>query len=526
MAGPWEKYGGGAPAEAAGPWARYAAAKPAEMNVDPTADMGPVDRLLAGTGRGMVSAARGVGNLLGLVSDADMAEAKRLDAALLKTTGGAIGNVVGSIAAAAPTMLIPGANTVLGATAIGAGLGGLTTEGNLQERAIGAASGAAGGLAGKFLGDKLGQGARTLADSAAAKFATRQAADSQRMGALRAASEAGYVIPPADLQPGRMTEALSGLSGKIKTAQVASQRNQEVTNRLAREAVGLPADSPLTADVLATARSQAGKAYEAVRGAGIIKADEQYGKALDSLSNAYRSVTPDFPGLARSDVPTFIDGLKKDAFDASTAVDAIRLLRARADQAFRTGDGEMGKAAKAAAGEIEALVERNLQGAGKQGAEMLSAFRDARQQMARTYTLQKALNSETGDVMAPVLARELAKGKPLSGDLRTIAEAAQAAPRAMQALKEAPKQISPLDWAVGAMSGAGTGNPLMLAAIAARPAVRSVLLSPAYQRAALAEASGPGLLSQMPAGLLDHEATRRLAPGLLGMLSSRAANAE
>ena len=172
---------------------------PAGPNTDPTADMGAVDRLRAGIGRGMVSAARGVGNLLGLVSDADMAEAKRLDAPLLKTTGGAVGNVLGSVAAAAPTMLIPGANTALGAAAIGGGLGGLTTEGNLQERAIGAATGAAGGVAGKFLGDKLGQGARTLADATASRFAAKQAADAQRMGALRAASEAGYVIPPADL---------------------------------------------------------------------------------------------------------------------------------------------------------------------------------------------------------------------------------------------------------------------------------------------------------------------------------------
>ena len=50
---------------------------PSGPNADPTADMGTVDRLRAGIGRGMASAARGVGNLLGLVSDADMAEVTR-----------------------------------------------------------------------------------------------------------------------------------------------------------------------------------------------------------------------------------------------------------------------------------------------------------------------------------------------------------------------------------------------------------------------------------------------------------------
>lgn len=513
---------------------------PAGPNTDPTADMSTFDRLRAGVGRGMASAARGVGNLVGLVSDADVAEAKRLDAALMATTAGKVGNVVGNAAIAAPTMFIPGANSYAGAALIGAGLGGATTEGGLKDRAVGTLAGAAGGTAGKWLGDTIGAGARTLADKASAAFAARQAADAQRMASLRAASEAGYVIPPVEMQPGKLTELLSGLSGKIKTSQVASQQNQEVTNRLAREAVGLPADAPLTAEALAGVRAQAGRAYDAVRGAGQITADQQYGNALDALAATHKSVMPEFPGLARSDVPSFLAGLKKEGFDASTAVDAIRLLRTRADQAFRTGDSEMGKASKAAASELEALIERNLaaqeasraaigNAAGKMTApgnlpaSTLQDFREARQLMAKTYTLQKALTDATGDVSAPVLARELAKGKPLSGDLLTIAQAAQASPKSMQALKTAPNATSPLDWAVAAMTGTGTGNPIALASVAARPAVRKLLLSPAYQRAALAEEAGPGLLSQFPAAAIDKDATRRLMPGLLAIMSARAA---
>jgi len=511
---------------------------PAPMNVDPTADMGTIDRLRAGIGRGMASAARGVGNLVGLVSDADMAEAKRLEAPLMQTTAGRVGNVVGMAGVAAPTALIPGASSLMGATLIGAGMGGATTEGDATERLKGVAYGAAGGAAGKYIGDGLGAGARWIADRAKANFAGTQLASSQRMGAAQAAADAGYVIPPADLMPGKITEALSGLSGKIKTAQVASQRNQLVTNDMARRAVGLPEGAPITADALAAIRANAGRSYDAVRGAGTITADKQYSSALDELAGTYKNVMPEFPGLARSDVPAFMVGLKKDNFDASTAVDAIRLLRSRADQAYRTGDSEMGKAAKSAAAELEALIERNLaakdlaQSAignasgkltapGSAPASTLADFRDARQLMAKTYTLQKALNPETGDVSAQVLARELAKGKPLSGELAQVAETAIAFPKSMQALKEAPKATSPLDW-LGAIMATGGVGPVGALTLGARPVARSLLLSPAYQRAALAQSQGPGLLSQLPAGLLDQNLTRNGMPGLMGLLAPRA----
>lgn len=506
--------------------------------LNPADDMGMLDRFRAGIGRGMVSAARGVGQLVGLVSDEDVAEAKRLDAALMGTTAGKVGNVVGLAGAAVPTALIPGANTYMGASLIGAGLGATTTEGDALERLKAAGFGAVGGVGGKYLGDKLGQGARWLADQAQTKFAAQQAAGAQRMTAAQAAAQSGYIIPPADLKPGMLTEALSGLSGKIKTAQVASQRNQATTNSLARQALGLADDAPLTADALAAVRANAGRSYDTVRGLGAIEADSQYGAALDALAQANRNVMPDFPGLARSDVPYFLEGLKKEAFDASTAVDAIRLLRSRADQAFRTGDNEMGRAAKAAAGELEGLIERNLAARdtaqtalsnatgklpqpGPLPAATLKDFREARQLMAKTYSVEKALNAQTGDVSAQVLARELAKGKPLSGELRKIAEAGLAFPKATQALKEAPKAASPLDWAVGAMTGASTGNPLMLGLTAVRPAARELLLSPVFQRAALREAAGPGLLTQLPAGLLDHELARRAAPGMAGILAAR-----
>lgn len=118
---------------------------------DPTEGMSGTEKFLAGTGKAFADIGRGVGQLVGVVSPEDIAEARRLEAPLMKTGAGFAGNIAGNIAAAIPTMAIPGAATARGAALIGAGLGGLQPvtqdESRLGNVALGGAFGAAGALA-------------------------------------------------------------------------------------------------------------------------------------------------------------------------------------------------------------------------------------------------------------------------------------------------------------------------------------------------------------------------------------------
>lgn len=90
---------------------------------DPTVGMSGTDRFLAGVGKAMTDVGRGVGQMVGLVDRKDIAESRARDAALMNTGAGIAGNVVGNIATLAPTMFIPGANTIAGSAAIGAASG-------------------------------------------------------------------------------------------------------------------------------------------------------------------------------------------------------------------------------------------------------------------------------------------------------------------------------------------------------------------------------------------------------------------
>lgn len=102
---------------------------------DPTKGMSGAEKFLAGAGKAFTDIGRGVGQLVGALSNDDVKESRRLDAPLMKTGAGVAGNIVGNLVAAAPAVLIPGANTVVGAGAIGAGFGAVQPAESAAERA-------------------------------------------------------------------------------------------------------------------------------------------------------------------------------------------------------------------------------------------------------------------------------------------------------------------------------------------------------------------------------------------------------
>lgn len=131
-----------------------AQAAPAET-YDPTEGMSTTDKFLAGTGKAFADLGRGVGQLVGLTPQEDIDESKRLDAPLMRTTAGTVGNVTGNVAATLPTVFIPGAQGLAGATLTGAGMGLIqpvaSDESRLKNVAVGGAAGAAGVVAGRVL---------------------------------------------------------------------------------------------------------------------------------------------------------------------------------------------------------------------------------------------------------------------------------------------------------------------------------------------------------------------------------------
>lgn len=439
--------------------------------------LGVGGRLAAGAGAGMTSVARalGGGRVVGAFGlPATKEEAARIDAPLDRTTAGTVGRVVGMAAPAALAVPFTPA-TVPAAAVAGGALGGAMTEGDLQDRAMGVLFGATGGGAGQGLGMGLARGRQQLQQIAVGQ-SSRQAA---RAPSVQAAMQAGYVLPPNEIRQDLVNSLMNAWGGQIKTKQAASFANQGNTNRLAAEALGLPGNQPLELSAVRGVRQQAAAAFDNVRNAGVIVADQQFKNDLASLTSRQANAASVFPGLANDALESVRASLDQPFFDSSAGVDAMALLRERADDAFSKGDRTLGKAYKSASNALESLMERTLAATDPQA---LADFRKARQTMAKTYDVERAMNPNTGDVSAAALAaRQKKTPGRFSGELRSIADAGSAFPAATQTLKEAPSPYSMVDVGFGTAAGLGI-SPYLAAMSAARPVIRTAALSRPGQR--------------------------------------------
>lgn len=368
---------------------------------------------------------------------------------------------------------------------------------------VGGLSGAAAGTTKEITGnDTLAMTAGMLAPAVASKVINsaqqgiannqlRQQQNAARDETIAASRDAGYVVSPSEINPSKINRAIEGVAGKLSTRQLASSKNQDVTNRLVREELGVPENAPLTPELMSQIRRDAyQEGYAPVASAGPIRPGAAYKRDLDTIAQQYKGAARSFPGAVSDEVGNMIDSLKVKQFDAADGVKMAQVLRDQSSKSYANGDKAMGKAQRAAATAIEDQIERGLTGLGKPGADMLDNFRMARQLMAKTHSVEAAINPATGNVEALKLAAQLRKGRPLSGNLETVGSAAAAFPKNFQSMEKvgAIPGFSPLDMfgsaglgALGA-SATGPGGALLAALPAVRPAARSVALSPQYQK--------------------------------------------
>jgi hypothetical protein len=326
------------------------------------------------------------------------------------------------------------------------------------------------------------------------------------------AKEAGYSLPLSQVNPSLANQAIEGVAGKIKTAQKLAEKDQFNSNRLLREHYGVPEEVPMNQQTLSQIRADAGKAYEAVRNSGRVTAGEDYFKKLDEIAAPYKSAAKDFPESARTDITDAVNAVKQGSFDASSAVDQIRLLRGKADAAFAKGDKALGRSYKDISGALEDELGRHLERTGA-NPNLIQDYQAARRTIAETYTVQKHLQAD-GNIDAIGLARELKKGAPLQGNIRTIAEFGQQFPKVARLPEKAGgTPLSLFDFAIGGGASALMHNPYYLAAAAGRPAVRAGITSGPYQKY-MVNPPGTGPSSMISLGNMAAQAGQQALPGI------------
>jgi hypothetical protein len=302
-----------------------------------------------------------------------------------------------------------------------------------------------------------------------------------------AARPEGYVVPPASVRPTVGNIALESVSGKAALQQIASGKNQEVTNRLAAEAVGLPAGEQITKTALERVRKESGKVYEKLKSFGAFSADNDFYSDIAAINAEPQKLLRAFPNLplaGAKEINRLVNAINQPNFDSETAVTLISNLRKQATEHFSGAptakEQALGAAKRKAADAMEALISRRLAQSGD--TQLINEFNDARTRIAKTYSIENALEL-SGNVNAKKLAAQLKADKPLTGGLRTAAQFAGNFPKASVTPETyGSPGVSALD---AAMAAGGTsmlpivGAPGILAAglPLARPVTRSVALS-------------------------------------------------
>jgi hypothetical protein len=430
---------------------------------------------------------------------------------------------------------LPGLATRAAGGAITGGLsaGLINPEDAKSGALIGAATPVAVMGAGK-VGEYVGDALKARQTAAAVQYAKNQPLNDT----LKSGLDAGYVVPPSSVNPSFVNNVKESISGKIATAQVASSRNQQVTDGLVRKALGLADDAPLSVEALSKYRADMhATGYGPLRQLGPVPADQQFASDLASVAQKYTGKGT-IPAIEKTEINDLVKAHQSTGFDAGDAVDAIKVLREDAKDAYRVGNSALGGAKKAIADAYEGALERAL----PPGSDILTNYQAARQNIAKSFTVEDALKEGTGAVDARKLAAALQKGVPLSGELLTAARFANAFPKATQP----PSLVAgPGVHNMKAMfaSGAGAGGGALGAALAGPigagigsalgaggafvvpAAMRAQMFSGGAQRALLPVAPGSGGAMQQVAGLLAdpdlQQNVLRTAPtGIRGLLSA------
>jgi Transglycosylase SLT domain len=366
-----------------------------------------------------------------------------------------IASLAGNVAMyAAGGVAAPIANTARGAAGMAGGIGFLnpvdadSTQDMLRQKAGNALLDA--GIAGGATKGALAIGNKVLQRQAAKSLAKAQ--NATRDATTDAALDAGFNVPRSMYNPSMASSTIESIGGKAATKQKFTDANQKIVDSFARKSLRLSDDTALSTGAVEAVRKSAYKPYEEV--AAISKGAAN---TLEDLKQARADATAWFTSYNRSANPEHLAKAKEYKAVADIADDVL------VDYANKAGKPQL-----------------------------INELKQARKMIAKTYTVERAMNSGTGSIDSRVLGRLYEKGKPLSDGLDDVGRFATSFKGvAPTGNAFSGSDVSAFNAGLSLLSGAGgmmsTDSPYGAAAMAlpfiARPAARKIAMSKLMQKA-------------------------------------------
>ncbi len=334
----------------------------------------------------------------------------------------------------------------------------------------------------------------------------------------RASVDAGFKIPPSELPRAPIGRGVQSVAGKARAEEEFSAKNWPRAQDLARAEFHLPEGTEFDEKTLGDLKQPGYDAYEDLKA---LNGGKPFNVTLDYLSDVSKAgeeggqAAVDFPGKPDSRILELRGQMSQFQFTAPGAVQKIKELRNVARAIVHSGgpgvpinpaDAAYAKANQDIAEALEVELGRVAKRGGKPG--LVQEYRNARQYLARVYAVEDATNL-AGQVAPRALAGLQAKGVKLTGNLKTIADAATQFPKAFQDVgkkgRMGPWTVFDL-WALAAgagstlgahvhglplgeasgagvlgVAGASIARPVARAALATKP-LQKMMTRPASQR--------------------------------------------
>lgn len=352
----------------------------------------------------------------------------------------------------------------------------LIDEGRLQTAKenilAGAAPAVAGAGAQKFLSG-------TPEAIAAASKAMRKAP--QEVKTLQAGQKLGLKALPSELDPSTVITQAESLGGAVASKRRIQLDNQEAVNNAVKKQLGIKAEqiSPAALDAI---RRNEGKVYEQ-----FADISERARVDLEDLNRRRKDIRylPDDPGnvqyQALLDQFDATNAAKRAELEAAAKANPTELRRVRGeaqklmDSYYQSNGKNVDAQTKAfelrqQASEIENAMEQAAIQIGKP--DLAKRLAQARRKIAMTYSAEDALNPGNFNIDPDELAKQLARGVPLSGEMETIAKFKKAFQESLREASKVPEpDVSYTSTVLAGLAGAGTlygtQDPVLAAASAA-----------------------------------------------------------
>lgn len=281
--------------------------------------------------------------------------------------------------------------------------------------------------------------------------------------AAQKAAELGIVLNPAASNPTKMNKIKGVVIGNKAVDTKAAALNDSRWGELAKEEMGLSADTVLDKKAFETARDNVSAPYRVIEKMPALMPTQEIGSALNKLRQSEELI-----GGAKTKAA--IDSLVDDAMtkigggmSGNQVIKNIRQMRNEAQDIYKakkagaalspeeiaTAETKLG-----IANSLEALIESNIQ-----DPKALDDFKKARVAMAKTYAYEAATDMNTGKLDPMAIAKITAGDNNLTGVIADIGKIAGNFPEIAKAGTVADRYLPTLSRSgIGGSAGYAIGS--------------------------------------------------------------------